>query len=773
MTDKAAHGRSGLYRKTDRTEAPVPLAGVTVDAELRGLYARVAVSHRYVNRDETPIEAVYVFPLDEGAAVCGFQALIDGTLVVGEVHEREKAFATYDDAIADGHGAFLLDEERPDVFQASIGNLLPGKEVIVTLTYVVELAVSDGRVRFVVPTTVSPRYAPDEDKKGAGRPDAEALNPPVAFTVPYGLNLSVRAFMPGPIAAIESPSHPVSLRMNGIEATITLAQRDVALDRDFVLTIEAEGLDAPHILIERQDDGTEAIGVAFAPRFETTSAPAEVIFVVDRSGSMAGQSIDEVRNALQLCLRSLTPDCRFNIVGFGSSHTMLFPKSRPYDQAALETASAHVAGLDADLGGTEILPALKAVLEIPPSEELPRQLVVLTDGEVTTTDAVIALAASHSARARTFTFGIGAGASHHLVRGLARAGGGTAEFIYPGERIEPKVLRQFARLLSPALTNVQIDWPEGSVTQAPSTVPPVFAGGRLVTYGFVKDRRPTAVRLRAHSPSGPLSWEVPLSTAAVPSSSTGTVVATLAARTRIRELEEGPWAAERGSRQRGRRESRVRSEIIALSLRYGVMSRETSFVAVERRETPVVAEIALRKVPIALSTGWGGTDRAVPTHAPTASSGRLYKRIPALMRLTSFSSSVEEDGDVAFSRVIGHVSPSHDRVSAAPPSPMQALVMLQRADGSWRFSRDLARALGRDLDELRAAVPMDASGGAHALDAWATALALAWLEVHAADRRDEWELLAEKAGRWLSDVPDPALQAWTWPSLGRQVVTRS
>ena len=166
---------SGLFTTQS---VPVPLAGISIEAEITTLCARVAVTQRYVNRESTPIEATYVFPLDEGAAVCGFEAIIDGTLIVGEVKDRDEAFRLYDDAIERGDGAFLLDEERPDVFQASIGNLPPGKEVLVKLTYVTELSCSDTGLRFTIPTTVSPRYAPAEDRAGVGRPDAEALNPP-------------------------------------------------------------------------------------------------------------------------------------------------------------------------------------------------------------------------------------------------------------------------------------------------------------------------------------------------------------------------------------------------------------------------------------------------------------------------------------------------------------------------------------------------------------------------------------------------------------------
>jgi Ca-activated chloride channel homolog len=227
MLDPTTMTRAGLF-VLGKGREPVPLAGVTVDAEIRSVYAKVVISHRYVNTERTPIEAVYLFPLDEGAAVCAFEAVVDGTLVVGEIHEREKAFEMYDEAMEAGDGAFLLDEERPDIFQASIGNLAPGKEVTVRLTYVTELAVDDGRLRFVIPTTISPRYAPVEDHQGTGRPDAQALNPPVAWEVPYGLSLSVRLAMPGGISGVESPSHPIAITMNGCDATVSLGQKEAA-----------------------------------------------------------------------------------------------------------------------------------------------------------------------------------------------------------------------------------------------------------------------------------------------------------------------------------------------------------------------------------------------------------------------------------------------------------------------------------------------------------------------------------------------------------------
>jgi Ca-activated chloride channel family protein len=433
------------------------------------------------------------------------------------------------------------------------------------------------------------------------------------------------------------------------------------------------------------------------------------------------------------------------------------------------------------------------VLEQKGATELPRQVVILTDGEVTNTDAVIGLAGANASTARIFTFGIGAGASHHLVRGLARAGGGTAEFIYPGERIEPKVLRQLARLLSPALTEVCVEWVGGSVTQAPIKIPPVFAGGRLLVYGFVKGHRPTNVRLRAAAPSGPLSFDVAVPEAAV---GTGRTVATLAARARIRELEGGSdWLSARGSQQKDRKASSARNEIIALSLRYGLMSRETSFVAIERRDTPVTGDVKLRKVPIALTTGWGGRQQTLRLAGGLYGASARYlsdEAAPAMLRAQAPGSagrfarmfirpgsSLAKQGSVPtntqdLSRLFRAEAPPMRRPSGtggltgAARSGMHRLILLQTAEGSWDLTEELAAVVGRDLVELRAAVQVAKGSQQEISRAWATALALAWLGRNATEAEDEWHLLALKARTWLDKTAAVPASGSTWIQAANQ-----
>ena len=342
---------SGIVaRDTGRS---VPLEHVHVDARIVDFGARVTVRQSYRNREAVPLEVVYVFPLDEGAAVCGFEATVDGVRYVGRATEREEAFKQYDDALEAGHGAYLLDEERADVFTASLGNVKPGAVVELSITYVTELAAEGAAARFTLPTTVSPRYAPAAAQAGVSPTPAEALNPPVSLDVPYALTFDMDVVMRGAIRGVQSATHPIEVEHDGARAKVRLAQRSAPMDRDLVIVISADGLDQPHATLERGGKGSAAL-VSFVPRFEATAQPAEVVFLIDRSGSMGGTSIEEVRNALQLCLRSLTAGSRFNIVSFGSTFAPLFRESRPYDEASMQEAAAFVRRVEADMGGTEL-----------------------------------------------------------------------------------------------------------------------------------------------------------------------------------------------------------------------------------------------------------------------------------------------------------------------------------------------------------------------------------------------------------------------------------
>jgi hypothetical protein len=565
------------------------------------------------------------------------------------------------------------------------------------------------------------------------------------------------------------------------------------MDRDLVIVLGADGLAAPHAVVERGTKGA-AVLVSFLPAIEPAAPSAEVIFVVDRSGSMGGSSIEEVRNALQLCLRSLTPGTRFNIVSFGSRFAPLFEGSRPYDDASLAEASAFVRSMDADMGGTEILPALQHIVQQPLVAGMARQVLVLTDGEVTNTDAVIDLARRHVASARVFTFGIGAGASHHLVKGLARASRGAAEFIAPGERIEAKVMRQFARVFAPAMTDVRVDWGQAGLTPASDRVPPVFDGERVRVYALGGTVTAGLATLHASVGGRAVAFEIPIDPSAAVE---GDTIATLAARERIRALEEeGEYLESRGSLQRrARAGGKAAAEIAALGVKYQLASRETSFVAVEHRDAPLEGRAELRRVPVALTSGWGGLgDRRVsyvcapsmdllgsrPMAAPAAS----HWHGSVVSHALDACSSREDDEDVQPASMrrnlgggmLGRLREAADRRArqAAPTvRPLDTLVALQRADGSWEIDAAFAKAVSLELRDLETAARGAVGDAESAARALATAVALQWLEKHAAAQRGEWDLLARKAMAWLSTSrTEPAAgRGWNgWLEVARRLL---
>jgi hypothetical protein len=482
-----------------------------------------------------------------------------------------------------------------------------------------------------------------------------------------------------------------------------------------------------------------------------------------------------------LCLRSLTSGSRFNIVSFGNSFEPLFAKSRPYDDASMNAAATFVATLDADMGGTELLPALQHVVSQEPVAGLARQVLVLTDGEVTNTDEVIELARRHAATARFFTFGIGAGASQHLVRGIARASGGAAEFISPGERIEAKVMRQFKRVFAPALTDVKVEWGQPGVTPASDRVPPVFDGERMAVYALIDGPQNAIATLSGTLAGRAVSFEISVDPERAVQ---GDTIATLAARQRIRTLEEqGEYLESRGSRQRrARANTGAAAEIAALGVKYQLSSRETSFVAIEHRETPVKDRAELRRVPVALTSGWGGVQHA-PFHLgqlqASAAAGTMHASYVMGLPPSSSADAYFEaasgpfDAEAAaptLSRfsVASHVVRSKAHRQALRPHDQ--LVALQRADGSWELDAAFAQAVSMKLRDLEKAL-RNATGDTDIVRrALATAVAIAYLETFAPGARGEWEMLAEKARRWLAACGAESADGESWSDLAARIV---
>lgn len=776
--------------------SPVPLLGVHFKGRLEGSALDLTVSHRFRNAEKAAIEAVYVFPLPEEGVVHGLVVRSGDRVIRAVAEEREKAFEIYDRALADGNGAFLLDQERPNIFHISVGAVSPGAEVVAETTVTLPVRVTGKELRLALPTTISPRYTP-ASMDAADRAEWERVTPPYARSVPYGVTLELEILAAEAIRAVDSPSHPLRVELDGSRAVIGLGAGVSAMDRDIVVRLELAA--APQAVAWASMRGErDHCRLEFAPVVEPPkdAPPRGVMFVVDCSGSMGGDSIREARRAVEICLRSLRVGDSFRILRFGSRMDDLTGGWRTFDQERLDDTAKKLRGMDADLGGTEILPALQDVFRDLALQAV--DVVVLTDGQVSNEADVLEFVRRSRDRMRVFSFGIGAGSSEFLVRGLARESGGEAEFIFPGERIEPKVLRQFGRIQTPRVSDLSVDWAGRRVEAAPAAFPPLFSGDAWSLTARAKAgeafRDGERVRVTGRTEAGPLEWEV-----AVRRVPEGGALPMLWVRDRLRDLEER-FGAPSASRQK-RPSDPSRSEAVGLAVEYGIASSLTSLVAVEERsdKEKTSGPLELRRVPSAITRGWHGMGaveegmcidaeadlrrsfvqpppvsgqakrETVEMHTRTIAPAPCFPREQASASPVSFKrklSSVANasaplcepfgladaaDGFFA-DRAVGRKFESKQRGEydvGLDPWYLRLLTE-QSADGSFSLTGLLAEGSGKKLAELKGWVKESGLSGKVAERLLATALALVLLAKLAAEHEGEWRPAAQKARAFLA-----------------------
>ncbi|XP_037630977.1 von Willebrand factor A domain-containing protein 5A-like isoform X2 [Sebastes umbrosus] len=595
---------------------PVPLKSVEVELEVKDHVATVVSTLNYENKEDKPLEAVFVFPLPGDAAVCHFSAKIGQTQIVAEVKEKQKAREEYDDALSSGQQAFLLEEseQSPDIFSLSVGSLPPGESASIRLEYVTELAVqADEGLRFCLPAVLNPRYQP-QGSEGSGGGNVQVTSVPASL-VPYSLSFSARVSAPRPVSKVESkcPLDPLQyLNTEQTQATVKLAAGH-KFDRDVELLIYYKDAHQPTAVVEAGQAsakpgtlmGDPVVMLSIYPEFSkavmsSVASCGEFVFLLDRSGSMHGPRIKSARDTLLLLLKSLPMGCYFNIYSFGSGFQHIFPKSVEYGQKTMEEALIKVEEMEANLGGTEILQPLKGIYSQPCIPNQPRQLFVFTDGEVGNTKDVINLVKTNSGSHRCFSFGIGEGASSALINGLAKEGGGHAQFITGTDRMQPKVMQSLRFALQPAVVDISVTWdlPKGvSVTALSPPITALFQGQRSLIYAQLTGKSSDAAEgcvtvkysLAGHPSQNQLHFNLK------PAEDTGLTVHRLAARTLIRSLE----MEERESR--GEPEKGVKKKVVELSVQSGVSSAFTAFIAVNKGNgEPIQGPLVRRNIPTAM-----------------------------------------------------------------------------------------------------------------------------------------------------------------------------
>ncbi|XP_071351854.1 von Willebrand factor A domain-containing protein 5A-like isoform X2 [Trachinotus anak] len=764
---------------------PVPLKSIEVELEVRDHVATVVSTLNYENKEDKPLEAVFVFPLPGDAAVCHFSAKIGQTQIVAEVKEKQEAREEYDDALSSGQQAFLLEEseQSPDIFTLSVGSLPPGESASIRLEYVTELAVqADDGLRFCLPAVLNPRYQP----QGSGGASVQVTSVPASL-VPYSLSFSARVSSPRPVSKVESNCSLDPLQYVNTEqtqATVKLAAGH-KFDRDVELLIFYKDAHQPTAVVEAGQAsakpgslmGDPVVMLSLYPEFPQSvmssgASRGEFVLLLDRSGSMDCHTsnskpqetrIGSARDTLLLLLKSLPMGCYFNIYSFGSRYEHIFPKSMEYSEKTLEEAVKKVEEMTANLGGTEILQPLKHIYSQPCIPNQPRQLFVFTDGEVSNTKEVINLVKKNSGSHRCFSFGIGEGASSALINGLAKEGGGHAQFITGNARMQPKVMQSLRFALQPAVVDISVTWdlPKGvSVTVLSPPITALFQGQRSLVYAQLTGESSEAAQgcvtvkysLAGHPSQNQLHFTLK------PAEDTGLTVHGLGARTLIRSLE----MEERENR--GQRDGGVKKKVVELSVQSGVSSSFTAFIAVNKGNSePIQGPLVHRNVPTgrllrslgASPAAYVACSRSGSTSRATQHASLACDSLPFMhLRRACSALTMSFGGLAAFD---DDVDDDTDDKSAMPTQPCRdpllQLVSLQKASGCWLLDPALAAALGKTSEELDKSKPASVNQ-----EVWATILALIWLHAFKTDAKEEWELLAMKAVSWLRAQNAPCVE---------------
>ena len=618
-------GAGTLLFKTRRAGRYVaaPTVATEIDMRVGGMIARVELRQTFHNPSQSWLEGVYAFPLPENAAVDGMRIAFGDKVIDAVIAERAQARRTYDKARKEGRKAALVEQQRPNLFTNDVANIGPGESVTVTLRYQQTLRYDQGRFRLRFPMVVGPRYTPGPltvSSAGEGgwsqaaeiAADAERISSPVlrpeeGKVNPVALRIALDAGFP--LAELHSPYHTITgSDWRDGTATITLDAGAVPADRDFELVWKPDTGAAPVAgVFQEIVDGKAYFLVMVLPphrgrsdrgRNAVAPMPRDLVFVLDRSGSMGGTSIIQAREATKAALARLRPDDRFEIIRFSSGHDALFGAVRHATPDQIARANAFVAGTTAD-GGTEMLAPLRRALSGKAARGRLRQIVFLTDGGVSNETQLLAEIENRLGRSRLFTVGIGSAPNGYFMRKAAAAGRGSFTYIGSAHDVSARVGKLFHKLERPVLTDVLTSWTTASgdaiaVEAYPDLVPDLYDGEPVVVVARLDGDGGGEGELRLNGVFAGQEWRHVLR---LDGARDTAGVAALWGRAKIAELAD--------SLRRGADPAAVKQAITETALRHRLISRHTSLVAVAKTvDRPPETAMNRRKVALNLPHGW-------------------------------------------------------------------------------------------------------------------------------------------------------------------------
>jgi Ca-activated chloride channel family protein len=583
------------------------------------------VTQVYKNEGQRPIEAVYVFPSSTKAAVYGMKMTIGERTIIAKVRERDQARREYEQAREQGRSASLLEQQRPNVFQMNVANIMPGDEIRVELKYTELLVPAEGVYEFVYPTVVGPRYS---NQPAPNAPPSEKwVQSPYLHQgqdPPYGFDITVNLATGVPVQAISSSSHKVDIQYRGpSQASVRLSPSEKAGgNRDFILKYRLAGgsIESGLLLYPGEKENFFLLMLEPPQRVTEQQIPRrEYIFIVDVSGSMHGFPIDISKKLLQDLLGHLRPRDRFNVLLFSGGSALLANTSLPATPANVTTA-LDLINRQQGGGGTELLPALKRALTIPRAEGFSRTVVIATDGYVHVEAEAFDLIRAHLGDANFFPFGIGTSVNRFIIEGMARAGMGESFVITKQEEARGAAEKFRKYIQSPVFIRVRVDFGSfGAYDIEPAGIPDVLAERPVIVFG--KWRGVPEGRITIRGIAGSHDFEKQLVVNDVKPLTNNAALRYLWARHRIALL---------GDYEKLQPASGRVKEITHLALTYNLLTAYTSFVAIDTVVRRQGGDVTTVQQPLPLPQGVSDLAVGQPASAPVAMKSMAARQEMAL-----------------------------------------------------------------------------------------------------------------------------------------------
>jgi Ca-activated chloride channel homolog len=585
-----------------------PLKHTEVTAKIDGNISRVEVRQQFENPLTQPLEAVYVFPLPDEAAVDEMEIKIGDRTIKGNIKKRQEAQQIYQQAKQQGKTAGLLEQERDNIFTQSLANIKPGEQIDVIIRYSDSLKFEGGNYEFVFPMVVGPRFIPGNPiqespptplcnggessqlsplSKGGLRgdqmdtdevPDASRITPPVLppdTRSGHDINVTVEIDAGLPIQKIDCPSHRLNINLEGNITKIQLNNSDTIPNKDLMIRYQVAGNNTQSSLLTQTDQRGTHFALYLIPAIEYNSrqiVPKDVVFLMDTSGSQHGQPLAQCKALMHRFIEGLNPDDTFTIIDFSDVTTQLSSHPLNNTPANRQKAFNYIQKLQAN-GGTYLLNGIRAVLNYPAAQSgRLRSIVLLTDGYIGNEDEILAEVQQELKPGnRLYSFGVGSSVNRFLLNRLADVGRGTVQVVRYDEAPDPIADKFFKQINNPVLTNIEVKWLGNGEkpTIYPVNHPDLFAEQPLVLFGRIPVGSHGSLLINGVAAGGNNYEQVFDLTKITPSENKG--IAQLWGRMKIKHLSEQMFSYETKDGV---------EEITETALDYQLLSKYTAFVAV-------------------------------------------------------------------------------------------------------------------------------------------------------------------------------------------------